>query len=223
MTTQRYKVKDILSLLGRETAAVDPEAEITEFAIDSRSVVEPASTLFIALTTSTGDGHRYIGSLYEAGVRNFMVARLPDTPMPEANFIVVDDTLAALQKLAAARRSKVGVSDVIAITGSRGKTVTKELIYRALKLSEADVARSPRSFNSQIGVPLSMLMLDGDADCWIIEAGVSKAGEMNKLQQIIAPDRGVIICATDEHAENFSSRRELIAEKLKLFANCSTI
>jgi alanine racemase len=212
---------EIAIALGHKT--FDSDAKIESLMIDSRAVTKPSTTAFIALRSPNNDGHRYIPQLIEAGVSCFIVDNVDEryAARTDLRFIVVDDTLAALQRLGAACRRQFHGS-VIAITGSRGKTMLKEMLYQALH-RVTKVSRSPRSYNSRIGVPLSLWQLDNDADVAIIEAGISRRGEMDSLSSIIDPQIGVLTNITEEHADGFDSRDEKIAEKIKLFANCDII
>ncbi len=209
------EISDILATGQRQHINIAPEATVTKFAIDSRSVTDPDSTLFFAISTGNNDGHRYIGELYRRGVRNFVVNTVPDG-FPEANFYRVDDTVAALQKLASVWRDRLKFP-IIAVTGSRGKTEVKEWIYSILKSNGIKGQRSPRSFNSQIGVALSLLSLENKGDFAVIEAGISQPGEMERIEKMVRPDIGVLTNITAEHDEGFRSRIEKINEKLKLF------
>ncbi|MDE5967639.1 MAG: hypothetical protein K2G64_00910, partial [Muribaculaceae bacterium] len=222
MKTPVYKISDLAATLGVTAPLPLPSAAVSNIAIDSRSVVDPESTLFIALRTPSGDGHKYIASLCAKGVRNFLVETGYSNRFPDANFIVVADTLKALQQLGSAQVAAQS-SKIIAITGSQGKTVTKELLYCAMKELGGNPDRSPRSYNSRIGVPLSLLMMDPAADCLIVEAGVSQPGEMDILASIINPEIGIFTGLTDEHLLNFVDRKSMLAEKLKLFKSASTI
>lgn len=217
-----YNLSKIAEMLG--TSA--PDREITAIAIDSRSVVAPSSTFFVAIVTEANDGHRYIKQLYDDGVRVFMVNRnasLPDG-LADATVIKVNDTAEALRRLGheafkeLSRRS----IPIVGITGSRGKTVVKEMLYEALE-PQCRTGRSPRSYNSRIGVPLSLLMLPAAMDVAIIEAGISRPGEMEEMVKLFTPSLGIITSVTDEHAANFSSRRQQIEEKLRLFADTPVI
>jgi len=190
---------------------------------DSRQTLTEQGTAFFAIKGSNHDGHKFIDSLYKRGVRIFFVTEKPLVPesFPGAAFILVKDTIEAMQRLAAAKRERFK-GRVIAVTGSAGKTVVKEWL--------ADVAgrvwpviRSPRSYNSQIGVPLSVWKLDNRYSAGIIEAGISMPGEMEKLQKIINPETGIITNIGDAHAENFRNDREKASEKLKLFSSCREI
>lgn len=197
--------------------------EITEYSIDSRSVVNPEHTLFFALEGTNHNAHDYIQHLYDNGVKAFVIREYRDafTPLVQANFIIVKDVLVALQELAAHHRTQ-SRAEIIGITGSNGKTVVKEWLYQLLT-DDYFVYRSPRSYNSQVGVPLSLLGIEPKADIAIIEAGISRKGEMIRLQQMIRPDIGIFTHLGDAHAENFSSLQEKLAEKAILFSTCKWI
>ena len=195
-----------------------PDREIELLLTDSRSLTDPAKSLFFALRSPTNDGHRYISELYSRGVRAFAVEVIPDSAsvaMPDAGWIKVPDTLKALQAVGALGRSKA--KTVVAITGSRGKTTLKEWLFQILSPT-LDVSRSPRSYNSQIGVPLSLWGVRPGSDVALIEAGISKTGEMESLSACIAPDTVVITNVGDAHAQGFASRAEKIREKVSLAA-----
>ncbi|CCX48901.1 putative uncharacterized protein [Bacteroides sp. CAG:927] len=190
---------------------------------DSRSLTYPEQTLFFALRTATGNGHRYISDLYNKGVRAFVVDHLPSNAasMPEAAWIVVPDVLRALQQLAASHRASFSIP-VIGITGSRGKTTLKEWLYSLLH-NDFSIVRSPRSYNSQIGVPLSIWEMNRDTCLAIFEAGISKQGEMNSLESIIRPTIGIITNIGSEHSDGFSSIEDKCREKVQLLRNCDCI
>ena len=197
--------------------------EITEYSIDSRSVVTPEHTLFFALTGNNHNGHDYIRTLYTDGVRAFVISEFREefNQLTGANFIVVENVLTALQQLAAHHRQHTQ-AEVIGITGSNGKTVVKEWLYQLLANDHA-VYRSPRSYNSQVGVPLSLLGIDPKTEIAIIEAGISQKGEMQHLQQMIQPTIGIFTHLGDAHGENFASRDEKLAEKAQLFTSCQWV
>ena len=197
--------------------------EITEYSIDSRSVVTPEHTLFFALTGNNHNGHDYIRTLYTDGVRAFVISEFREefNQLTGANFIVVENVLTALQQLAAHHRQHTQ-AEVIGITGSNGKTVVKEWLYQLLANDHA-VYRSPRSYNSQVGVPLSLLGIDPKTEIAIIEAGISQKGEMQHLQQMIQPTIGIFTHLGDAHGENFASREEKLAEKAQLFTSCQWV
>ncbi len=220
-----YTLAEIAGLLGRSVVKTDianPSLKISHLLTDSRSLTYPESTLFFALSTGRGDGHRYLDSLYRSGVMAFVVSEKPVKPYPGASFIVVNDTLKALQEIGAANRDHLTSIPVIAITGSQGKTTVKEMLYQLL-LRDHSVARSPRSFNSRIGVPLSLWEAGEADDVAIIEAGISETGEMDRLADMIRPTIGIFTCLSDEHAAGFLSRREKANEKMRLFKDADCI
>ena len=183
--------------------------------IDSRSFDINEEAMFIALRGANHDGHSYIQSLYARGVRAFMVESIPAGEFLGAGFVRVENTLAALQQLAAHHRQQFqGV--VVAVTGSNGKTVVKEWIAQSAPML-MKIFRSPKSYNSQVGVALSLLMIEGDEQVAVIEAGISKTGEMERLEAMIRPDIGMITTIGDAHQENFVSVAQKLDEKLSLF------
>jgi len=196
---------------------------VTEIVTDTRQLSITAGLLFFALKGKNHNGHNFVDSLYQKGVRVFVVEKLPEEQEKYngAAFIVTANTLEALQLLASFRRKSFN-SPVIAVTGSAGKTIVKEWLADILGLTTS-VIRSPKSYNSQIGVPLSILKLDDKYKIGIFEAGISMPGEMEKLQQIIDPDIGVITNIGDAHSENFPDNLVKAKEKLKLFINTSLI
>ena len=212
-----YSILEIAKILEAETSGLT-EATIDTLLTDSRSLVYPESSLFFAIRTQSNDGHRYIGQLYEKRVRNFVVEEIPQGNFDEhVNFIVVPNTTEALQKLSKHHRRLFDIP-VVGITGSRGKTVVKEWLYQLLR-SDYKIARSPRSYNSQIGVPLSIWDIDDNTDIAIIEAGISKIDEMATLADIIEPTVSVITNIGDEHEDGFNSIDEKCVEKLRLSRN----
>ena len=202
--------------------------DIRHLLTDSRQLgAEPEATLFFALKTEKNDGARYIPSLMEKGVHCFVLTEeqyytiLHQTTPQHTILLLVEDTLAALQQLAAYKRSLYH-GPVIGITGSNGKTVVKEWLYQLLK-DDYRITRSPKSYNSQIGVPLSVWQLSEQTELAIFEAGISEMGEMARLQTIIQPTIGVITYIGHEHGENFPSLEVKRAEKMQLFVDCDTI
>ena len=208
-------LNEIASLLGVRLQGPDREIEL--LLTDSRSLTDPAKSLFFALRGESNDGHRYIRELYAGGVRAFVVdAVMSDcVEMPDASWIVVPDTLKALQK--AGSLGHGNASTVVAITGSRGKTTLKEWLFQILSPT-LGVSRSPRSYNSQIGVPLSMWGIRPGSDVALIEAGISRVGEMHSLADCIRPDTVVITNVGDAHSQGFPSREDKIREKVSLAA-----
>ncbi len=216
-----YSISEIASIL--RVAAPATDAPITTLLIDSRSLSNPEGTLFFAIRTATGDGHRYLRRLYDRGVRNFVVDHLPDdmTGAVEARVLIVSDVRRALQTIARHHRSRFDVP-VIGITGSRGKTTVKEWLYQLLQ-DDYTVIRSPRSFNSQVGVPLSIWEMDRDTDIAIFEAGISLPDEMTSLQQMIRPTIGIITNVGAEHEEGFISIEAKAEEKITLMRDCDCV
>ena len=215
-------IDDICVMIGAERHGFCP-AGISWLLTDSRSLCFPSESLFFALMGKRNDGHNYIPELFARGVRNFVVSRMPDTmeDYPECNFLLVRDTLAALQTLASRHREKFNVP-VIGITGSNGKTIIKEWLYQLLEPDRV-VTRSPKSYNSQIGVPLSVWLMNERTELGIFEAGISRKDEMANLWKIIKPTIGVISNIGLAHQENFQSMQEKCIEKLKLFRDCDVI
>ena len=200
------------------------EAHIAFLLTDSRSLCFPEETLFFALKTERHDGHHYIPELYRRGVRNFVVTEVPEdyaTHYAEANFLQVADTCKALQRLVECHRNEYHIP-IVGITGSNGKTVVKEWLYQLLS-ADRYVTRSPRSYNSQIGVPLSVWLMNEQTEVGIFEAGISLRGEMRALREIIQPTIAVLTNIGSAHQENFASREEKCREKLVLFREAETI
>jgi alanine racemase len=200
-----------------------PDLIVSELITDSRQVSFAENAAFIAIRGQNHDGHKFINALYRKGVKVFMVERLPENTniFPGAAFLVNVNTITALQRLAAAKRA-LFKSTVIAVTGSAGKTIVKEWLADILGRS-SPVVRSPKSYNSQIGVPLSVWKLEDKFKFGIFEAGISFPGEMEKLQKVIDPDIGIITNIGDAHNENFTDHEAKAKEKLKLFINASMI
>ena len=201
--------------------------DIRHLLTDSRQLgAEPETTLFFALKTDKNDGAKYIPQLIERGVKVFVVSeseiknRIADSGTLSI-FLIVEDVLTALQRLAAYKRSLYH-GPVIGITGSNGKTVVKEWLYQLLK-DDYRITRSPKSYNSQIGVPLSVWQLSEETELAIFEAGISEMGEMERLEPLIRPTIGVITYIGAEHGENFPSLEAKRAEKMLLFADCPTL
>ena len=220
-----YQIEQIALETGAKRIG-DTSATIDWLLTDSRSLSFPEATLFFALTTKRNSGAHYIKELYQRGVRNFVVSQ-KDYPeveglnLQDANILLVMDALAALQKLAQTHRKQYQIP-VIGITGSNGKTVVKEWLHQLLSPDKI-IVRSPRSYNSQIGVPLSVWQLHHDAELAIFEAGISQPGEMESLREIIQPTIGVLTNIGGAHQENFFSRQEKCMEKLTLFRDSDVI
>jgi len=195
---------------------------IEQLSIDSRKVDEPAVSLFIALKTNLRDGHTFLKQAYEKGVRSFLVSETVDvSAYPQANIIQVKNTLTALQQVAASYRKQFSIP-VIGITGSNGKTMVKEWLYQLLNTTY-NTLRSPKSYNSQVGVPLSVWLLKPEHQLAIFEAGISQPSEMENLERIIQPTIGVFTNIGEAHSEGFLNNRQKINEKLLLFRHAKQL
>ena len=219
----RYTIENVTALIGARRFG-HSATQVEWLLTDSRSLVFPETTLFFALRTKVGDGHRYVADLYRRGVRNFVVGTLPaehETAFPDANFLQVMSPLKALQRLAERHREEHDIP-VIGVTGSNGKTVVKEWLYQLLSPT-LHVTRSPKSYNSQVGVPLSVCLLGEHSEIGIFEAGISQPGEMAALRAIIQPTIGVMTNIGPAHQENFESVEEKCHEKLSLFQDAKVL
>ena len=218
----KYSIEKVTTLIGARRIG-EADASIGWLLTDSRSLCFPEETLFFALRSERNDGHRYIPELYRRGVRNFVVSRVPENvaEYAGANFLKVVDTLEALQRLAERHRDEFSIP-VVGITGSNGKTMVKEWLYQLLS-PQMVVTRSPKSYNSQIGVPLSVWLLDEHTDVALFEAGISRPGEMQALRDIIQPTIGVLTSLGAAHQENFRSMEEKCWEKLALFHDAHVV
>ena len=218
-----YSIEKVTTLTGARRYGT-AEANIGWILTDSRSLSFPEETLFFAIPSSRNDGHRYIADLYQRGVYNFVVEQLPEgwqAAYPNANFLKVPHTIKALQRLAERHRDEYDIP-VVGITGSNGKTIVKEWLYQLLSPTMV-VTRSPRSYNSQIGVPLSVWLLSEQTQVALFEAGISQPGEMNALQTIIQPTVGVLTNIGAAHQENFTTLEEKCQEKLRLFHDAQVV
>ena len=234
-----YSIEKVATLIGARRLG-EVETTIAWLLTDSRSLCFPEQTLFFALRSQRNDGHKYIPELYRRGVRAFVVEQaLATSDYPDANFLVVSSTLAALQRLAERHRDEFDIP-IVGITGSNGKTMVKEWLYQLLSgiadsplstlhsplsplNSPLRVTRSPKSYNSQIGVPLSVWLLNEQSRLGIFEAGISQPGEMNALRDIIQPTVGVFTYLGTAHQENFRSLEEKCLEKMQLFHGTGAI
>ncbi|HBG41017.1 MAG TPA: bifunctional UDP-N-acetylmuramoyl-tripeptide:D-alanyl-D-alanine ligase/alanine racemase [Porphyromonadaceae bacterium] len=214
-----YSITEIASILGVSDKNIIP-SEISILLVDSRKLSDPEKSLFFALESKNNDAHQFITDLYQSGVRNFIVSKKWKewTPFSDANFFQVKNPLSALQKIAAHHRRKFDIP-VIGITGSNGKTVVKEWLYQLLQ-DDYNIVRSPRSYNSQIGVPLSVWQLNEQTQIGIFEAGISQPDEMEHLEPVIRPTMGILTNIGKAHQENFESIQQKCMEKLELFTNC---
>ena len=213
-----YLLSDIARIVGGELRGDD--LRIREIATDSRSVTQSADTLFAAINGKHHDGHNFVERMALRGVRSFIVEREMELSK-ECSMIIVENTIAALQRLAEYHRSLFR-GTIVGITGSNGKTIVKEWAARSMPSTVRSFA-SPKSYNSQLGVALSLLMLEGEEQVAFIEAGISEPGEMERLERMIRPDIVVITSIGDAHSANFASEEQKIEEKLKLCLNAKTI
>ena len=219
-----YTVSSITSIVnGTLFGKGDSNILIKILLIDSRKISNAETSLFFALIGERHDGHNYIYDLYENGIRNFVVSSIPQNidRFAGSNFILVKDTLIALQQLSAFHRQQFKIP-IVGITGSNGKTIVKEWLYQLMR-EDKNIVRSPKSFNSQVGVPLSVWQISEEHSLGIFEAGISKPSEMNLLSNIIQPTIGIITNIGQAHDENFESQKQKVEEKLKLFLNSEVI
>jgi alanine racemase len=220
MLANQYTISNIQQITGAKGAIVH-DASITNLLTDSRKTINPEASLFFALS-GRRDGHEFVADVYKAGIRNFVVSKPIDQALyPDANFLLVADVLVALQRLAAHQRKQFEL-DVIGITGSNGKTIVKEWLYQLI-CPDKKIVRNPKSYNSQIGVALSVWQIEEQHNLGIFEAGISTVGEMERLEHMIKPTVGVLTHIGSAHDEGFSSAEQKLEEKLKLFSNCQTI
>ncbi|MFI5221775.1 MAG: bifunctional UDP-N-acetylmuramoyl-tripeptide:D-alanyl-D-alanine ligase/alanine racemase, partial [Bacteroidia bacterium] len=218
-----YFITDIAEITGGKIIHHSTNSQqnpVEHLLIDSRKIIYPESSLFVAIKGERNDGHKYISEVYEAGVKNFLIEK-HSTPISipfsnDVNVVSVDNALMALQQLSAHHRKNFRFP-VIGITGSNGKTVVKEWLFQLLK-EDINIVRSPKSFNSQVGVPLSVWQMNASNQLGIFEAGISRKGEMEKLQKIIQPTIGIFTYLGSAHDEGFHSAKEKLSEKLKLFS-----
>jgi Alr-MurF fusion protein len=216
-----YTISHICNIVKGSFIQQHSDVEIEHLAYDSRLMTSTEGSLFFALHTLQRDGHHYIEEAFEKGIRNFIIDKDIATVFVDCNIIKVADTLKALHQLAAYHRNTFTLP-VIGITGSNGKTVIKEWLYQLLH-ADHDIVRSPKSFNSQLGVPLSIWQINSNNEIAIIEAGISKAGEMKSLEKIIRPTIGVFTNLGQSHDEGFSSKDEKLKEKIKLFQDSQIV
>ena len=214
-------IRNIIPIIKAKFIGINDVSIIDVISIDSRSLQNSESTLFFALIGANNDGHHYVAELLKQGVVNFVVSYIPSNLQGRANFLVVDNTLQALQNLAASYRSDFDFP-VIGITGSNGKTIIKEWLNFLLS-PDYNIIRSPKSYNSQVGVPLSVLGINEKHNLAIFEAGISTTNEMANLQKIIDPTIGILSNIASAHDEGFHDAGEKIKEKLKLFSSVDVL
>ncbi|WKN42896.1 bifunctional UDP-N-acetylmuramoyl-tripeptide:D-alanyl-D-alanine ligase/alanine racemase [Tunicatimonas pelagia] len=209
------------STKGKVIQSPQPDRPIRYLLTDSRSGIQNEASLFFAIQGERHDGHRYVSELYERGVRQFVVEKSPKETLPEANVLLVPDSVGALQQIVAHHRQQFSIS-LVGITGSNGKTIVKEWLSQLLLTTER-VVRNPKSYNSQIGVPLSVWGIDSSHTIGIFEAGISQAGEMEKLAKVLQPTIGIFTNVGPPHDKGFESRRQKVEEKSRLFDSANTI
>ena len=212
-------ITELLKTVQGELVQSGKSVAVEHIIIDSRKIISPDTSLFIPLKGLQYDGHLFVASTYDSGVRHFIVNKnhLSLPALPEANIVAVQDTLDALQKIARWNRS-LFEGPVIGIAGSNGKTIVKEWIGQVIGRVHS-VVKSPKSYNSQIGVPLSVLEIQPYHKIAILEAGISTTGEMEKLEKMIQPAIGLFTNIGTAHEEGFTNRFQKLQEKIKLFAN----
>jgi alanine racemase len=216
------KASEIAAIIKCTDASVRRSDDtILHLLTDSRTLSEADGTLFFAIPTKRNSGCRYIDGLYQRGVRNFIVPADYAADYRDANLWRVNDVLLALQRIAASHRSQFSIP-VVGVTGSNGKTIVKDWLVQLLS-TEHRIVSSPKSYNSQIGVPLSVWQMSHEFDMAIFEAGISEAGEMARLQHIIEPSIGIFTNVGQAHDENFLTRKQKVAEKLQLFTHCDVL
>ncbi len=215
--------KEIGEILGKESRIADEDKILNYLVFDTRKIIFPENSIFFALIGARRDGHDFIAEAYNKGVRFFVANNSFEAPdiYSDARFFLVDDPLKALQKIARYHRSKFNIP-VVGITGSNGKTILKEWIYYLLS-PEFNVTKSPGSYNSQIGVPLSVWQINDKSQIALIEAGISLPGEMKIQQSVIKPTIGIMTNLGDAHDGGFESRAQKLDEKIKLFIDSNKI
>ncbi len=221
MINKRYNTTEICTMCLGEHYGITQSVNYILY--DSRAQQKYVESMFVALIGRRQDGHQYIEEAYKKGIRSFLISSKDsiNTAWTDATFILVENSLKALHLLAKAHRSNYQLP-VIAVTGSNGKTVTKEWLFQLLK-DQYNICRSPKSYNSQIGVPFSIWNLNETHNLGIFEAGISAPNEMGSLEEMIQPSIGIFTNIGSAHAQNFDNRVAIIKEKLLLFYNCETL
>ncbi|MDH3651644.1 MAG: alanine racemase, partial [Saprospiraceae bacterium] len=218
-----YNIEKLVDVIGGISAQIsNPGAMIERVIIDSRQVSTPNHTIFIAIVGKRKDGHTFIGSLYDQGIRNFIISEpCSYGQYPQANFVLVENGVTALQTWARVHRSQFDIP-IVGVTGSNGKTIVKEWLHH-LMVPDFFVTKSPKSYNSQIGVPLSVLQLTAASELAIFEAGISQPGEMVRLEQIIHPQLGIFTNLGSAHDQGFNSRLQKAKEKALFFRSSDLV
>ena len=220
-----YSILKIQDILAAEPLQLPNKTAVIEhFLTDTRRVAFPETSLFFPLVGRFHDGHDFIEAAYARGVRNFLVSKSTFLfqNFKDANFLKIEDVLRGIQKIAAAHRREFPDLEVVGITGSNGKTVVKEWLFQLLR-EDFNIVRSPKSYNSKTGVPLSVWQIKSDNNLALFEAGISTTNEMAVLADIIEPTIGIFTMIGEAHNEGFADAEEKIKEKLKLFKSCKTI
>lgn len=218
-----YPISKIAEIVNSDLSPIYPEFTIERLITDSRTYFEPEGAIFFALKGLRHDGHVFIPELVKKGMKNFVISdeKFKTTDYPNCNFLRVKNTLQALQQIAAFHRKQFDIP-VIGISGSNGKTIVKEWLFQLMK-DDKKIVRSPKSYNSQIGVPLSVWQMNESDELAIFEAGISQLDEMQKLKAIIQPTIGIFTNIGEPHQANFIDYKHKISEKLKLFDECSVL
>ncbi|MCS5663258.1 MAG: bifunctional UDP-N-acetylmuramoyl-tripeptide:D-alanyl-D-alanine ligase/alanine racemase [Flavobacteriales bacterium] len=218
MTSFSYTIQQLANFCNAQFKGVSPDELIHQVIIDSRKAKHFSHHLFVAIKGPHHDGHQFIEELYKKGFRNFLIsnADFKTSDFPQANFLLTNDGLEAFQNIARNHRSQFQIP-IIGITGSNGKTIVKEWLSICLQ-NQYKICKNPKSYNSQVGVSISVLGLNSGDEIGVFEAGISQKGEMEKLQNIIQPSIGIFTNIGQAHSENFNSLEEKIKEKLKLFS-----
>jgi len=214
-----YKTQALAQIISAEIIG-NPDGEIEQIYFDSRAIYQPKNAVFFAFSESGKDGHNFIEDAHKKGIRQFVVSKNVDFKS-DSVYLKVDSAVESLQKWAEFHREKFNLP-IIGITGSNGKTIVKEWLNQLL-WQDFSIVRSPKSYNSQIGVPLSVLQINDEHNLGIFEAGISLKNEMQNLEKIIRPEIGVFTHLSSAHLENFESKEALVREKLKLFKNAKKI
>ncbi len=224
MLHKQYSGEEVAEIMKAHLLSPDGVSiTVEDILIDSRRFIRSARTLFFALKGVRNDGHKYIRHLYLKGIRYFVISdsNFSRSGLESASFFEVSDTLKALQQLAAFHRSQFDIP-VIGVTGSNGKTIIKEWLFQLMS-ADKKIVRSPKSYNSQIGVPLSVWQINRQHELAILEAGISRPGEMENLQAIIKPTLGIFTNIGEAHSEGFISLAQKVGEKLKLFTRVNKL
>jgi len=218
MTSFSYTIQQLANFCNAQFKGVSPDELIHQVIIDSRKAKHFSHHLFVAIKGPHHDGHQFIAELYKKGFRNFLIsnADFKTSDFPQANCLLTNDGLEAFQNIARNHRSQFQIP-IIGITGSNGKTIVKEWLSICLQ-NQYKICKNPKSYNSQVGVSISVLGLNSGDEIGVFEAGISQKGEMEKLQNIIQPSIGIFTNIGQAHSENFNSLEEKIKEKLKLFS-----